>query len=224
LNDVYFSSPISLNDPFDCNIIPEINYSNLKRFADTRIHEGSITQKEYIDLLENPTMIMGNEFKETINNIRNNIKIFCLSEVNNDVMMYSHYAYNHKGICLEFNVSNDSFFDYLDYVRYSEKIPIFHGFNNDLDVIHNELKEIEVLTKSSSWSYEKDWRIITDSVSHIQKFSPKILSAIIFGYKTSDNDKLLIEKIVSQKSPSIKLKEVFKKEKSFELEIKPYKQ
>lgn len=222
-NEAYYSSPIDLNDPFDCNIIPQIDYSNLNKFAETRKNEGSITQKEYDKLLENPEMIMEHEFKETIDNIRSKFKIFCLSEINNDVMMYSHYADSHRGICLEFSVSNDPFFDYLDYVRYTKEIPVFHGFNDDIKLIRNELKEIEVLTKSCSWSYEKEWRIITDNSSHVQIFSPNILTSIIFSYQTSTDDKLLIENIVKNRSCSIQLQEVIKKEKSFELEIIPYK-
>jgi hypothetical protein len=222
-NEAYFSSPPDLNDPFDCNIIPQIDYTNLKIFIDARRAEGKISQKEYDELLENPVMIMEHGFRETIENIRNNLKIFCLSEINNNVMMYSHYADSHKGICLEFLVSDDPFFEYLDNVRYTENIPIFHGFNEDIRKIQNELKEIEVLIKSLSWLYEQEWRIITDDLSHIKKFSPNILTSIIFGYQTSNNNRLLIERIIERKNPKIQLKEAIKKDKSFELEIRPYK-
>lgn len=222
-NEAFYSSPVDLNDPFDCNIIPQIDYTNLKKFAEARRNEGSITQKEYDDLLENPEMIMEYGFKETIDNIRNNLKIFCLSEINNSVLMYSHYADSHKGICFEFSVSNDPFFHYLDYVRYTNNVPVFHGFNDDIKLIHRELKEIEVLTKSCLWSYEKEWRIITDNSSNVLKFSPNIISSIIFGYQTSNNNKLLIKNIVMKRSPLIQLMEAVKKEKSFDLEIRPYK-
>jgi hypothetical protein len=222
-NEAYYSSPDDLNDPFDCNIIPQIDYTNLIKFAEARRNEGSITQEEHDNLLGNPEAIMEHGFQETMDNIRNNLKIFCLSEINNNVMMYSHYADSHRGICLEFSVSNDSFYDCLDYVRYTKNVPVFHGFNDDIKLIRNELKEIEVLTKSCSWSYEKEWRIIIDNSSHVQKFSSNILTSIIFGYKTSDYDKLVIENIIKKRSPSIQLQKVIKKGKSFELEIEPYK-
>ena len=100
----------------------------------------------------------------------------------------------------------------------------FHPFNENLDLPRKELKEIEVLVKSCSWSYENEWRIIKDGPDQcIYKFPPNILSSIIFGYQTSSADKLLIKRIIENKTPSIQLKEAIKKEKSFELEIRPYK-
>ncbi|MHA1989181.1 MAG: hypothetical protein ACW98D_21365, partial [Promethearchaeota archaeon] len=126
-------------------------------------------------------------------------------------------------ICLEFLVSDDPFFSALDYVRYKEKIPVFHPFNEDMKLIHKELIEIEVLTKSCSWCYEEEWRIIKDGPTPlIHKFSPNILSSIIFGYQTPTADKLLIEKVIDKRVPSIQLKEVIREEKSFDLEIRPY--
>ena len=42
-----------------------------------------------------------------------NICFFCMSKVNDDVLMWSHYADNHRGLCLEFDFS-EAIPQYLD--------------------------------------------------------------------------------------------------------------
>jgi Protein of unknown function (DUF2971) len=223
-NEAYFSLPIKFNDPFDCNIVPEIIYTPEEhmKFVSVLKETNNFTQTEYRGLVENPKKFIGMEWNNIIEEIRKNIKVFCLSSVNDNILMYSHYAEKHRGICLEFLVTNDPFFDTLDYVRYKKMIPPFHAFNENKNLIQNELKEIEVLTKSCQWSYEEEWRILKNG-SPIYIFSPEILSSIIFGCQTSSEDKIIIERAVEKRIPPIQLKEAIKKEKSFELEIKPYK-
>ncbi len=227
-NEAYFSLPIDFNDPFDCNIVPEIIYTSeeFEIFVNSlkEREDGQVSQNEIKNLLENPVETLEHNWKGTINNIRNNLRIFCLSAINNNVMMYSHYAEGHKGICLEFLVSDDPFYGSLDYVRYTEKIPVFHPFNENQNIIQKELMEIEVLTKACTWFYEEEWRIIKRGPNpFMYKFSPNILTSIIFGYQTSSDNKLLIERVINKRVPSIQLKEAFKKEKSFDLGIRPYK-
>lgn len=223
--EAHFSLPIDFNDPFDCNLVPEFVYTTeeQKKFFSNLESDGRISQKEYMDLIKNPTKIIEQEWEKTIENIRNNLKIFCLSEVNNDVMMYSHYADSHKGICVEFLVSDEPFFDSLNYIHYVEKFPVFHPFGPDMNLIRKELAELEVLTKSYYWCYEKEWRIIkSDPDTFNYRFSPQSLSSIIFGYQTPVADRLLIERIISKSLSPIQLKEATKKNKSFELEVRPY--
>ena len=224
-SEAYFSLPIEFNDPFDCNIMPDLVYTEeeKEKFISDLIKNGKITHEECNTLSNDTEKIFTDGWKYTFNNIRNNLRVFCLSEVNNNAMMYSHYAESHKGICLEFKVTDDSFWEELEYVHYRNEVPVFHPFHNDMNLIHKELIEIETSIKSCSWSYEKEWRIIKNGPSPIvHKFPSNILSSIIFGYQTPPKDKLFIERIIEKRTPPIQLKEVAKKDKSFELEIIPY--
>lgn len=224
-NEAYFSLPIEFNDPFDCNIIPNLIFTEeeKEKFISDLMKDGKLTQEEFNSLTNDTEKIFEHGWKYTFNSIRNNLRMFCLSEVNNNVMMYSHYAESHKGICLEFKVTDDSFWKELEYVRYKNEVPFFHPFHNDINFIHKELIEIETIIKSYIWCYENEWRIIKDGpYPMIHKFPSNILSSIIFGYQASSEDKLFIQRIIEKRTPTIQLKEVVKKEKSFELEIKPY--
>jgi len=227
-SEAYFSHPIDFNDPFDCNIIPDVNYDNeeLEKYI-LNIKEREkpkIIEKEIQGFFDNPTVVLYSNIRESIKLVRNNLRLFCLSETDNNVMMFSHYGDKHKGICLEFTVNNDPFFNYLDYVRYSKAIPVFNPFKDNLIVSQQELVEFEILTKSISWFYEKEWRIIKQGPEPaFYKYPPYLLSSIIFGYQTSSEDKLMIKRVVENRESKIQLKEAIKKEKSFDLEIKPYK-
>jgi hypothetical protein len=220
-NEAYFSIPIEFNDPFDCNISPQIDYTWQKEFIDALRRDNNFTEKDYQDFIKDPEGKMEYGWKATIDNIRNKMRIFCFSEVNNSVLMFSHYADKHKGICLEFVISKDPFFDLLDYVRYQDKTPVFHAFNKNINEIHKELEVIELLTKSRTWCYEREWRILKKDPAPINKFHTGTLSAIIFGCQTSYSNKLLIKNIIAKRETPIQLKEAVKKRKSFELEIIP---
>ena len=85
-----------LNDPFDCH--PKlIDYSNV---PDAWLQE---TPKEWwIEKEENDAL-----------NLRNNTWLCSLSKVNNSLLMWSHYCYNHKGVCIG-----------LDMYKVIESVPI----------------------------------------------------------------------------------------------------
>lgn len=225
-NEAYFSLPKDFNDPFDCNIIPELIYTpeEQKKFIAKFKEERNGTEEKCLNLFKKTKETFEQEFRGTYENIRKKLRIFCLSAVNNNVMMYSHYADKHRGICLEFSVIKDPFFEVMDYVRYENKIPIFHPFSEDMNLILKELPIIEVLTKSCSWCYEEEWRIMKPGPNpDIHKFPSNILTSIIFGYRTQPTERLLIEKIIKDRAITVHLKEAIRKENSFELEIVPYK-
>ncbi len=128
-NEAYFSLPIDFNDPFDCNVVPESIYTPEEHRNYLNFIKEELTPEDFKYLKEDTIKALEYTFKGTFENIRNGLRMFCLSEINNSVMMYSHYADSHKGICLEFLVSDDPFYNILESVSYNEKIPVFHPFN-----------------------------------------------------------------------------------------------
>ena len=68
--------------------------------------------------------------------------------------MWSHYALNHTGICLEFGCANDVLSSALKVV-YCETYP-------PLDVADNDPQTIllPLITKAKAWDYEEEYRLI----------------------------------------------------------------
>lgn len=106
-NEFYYSFPHEMNDPFDCYV-----YSESRGEKDDYINflnrvSGSIEKKNNVyRLLEScnyNTDEINKQIKIPVRNNRNeDALINCFSTVNDSIIMWSHYANFHKGICLGF--------------------------------------------------------------------------------------------------------------------------
>ena len=100
--------------------------------------------------------------------ILNNSLVFCVSEVHDNILMWSHYAQDHTGAVLEFDTDKDIFSTLrrAEKVEYSKTMP---RFMTEQDVIRffsfqwqlnaKEHFHRSVFTKAADWSYEKEWRV-----------------------------------------------------------------
>jgi len=108
-----------------------------------------------------------------------NIGILSLSEVNDNVLMWSHYADQHRGFCIELERNKDS--DLADNkktlpVRYSIKKPDIsieeHERANKEE--EKEIRRSLIYTKSVDWNYEREWCVIQDIGNKSYKINAKI--------------------------------------------------
>ncbi|MCL1669962.1 DUF2971 domain-containing protein [Elizabethkingia ursingii] len=126
-----------------------------------------------------------------------NYGITCGSEKANCPLMWGHYADNHKGICIKYEIENNSItFDknkQLDIlkVKYSDSpINIFEYSFEELDNL-----KFEILTnKYSKWQYENEIRLINKGQG-LLKINMKSISEIIFGCRSSPKDRYSILKL-----------------------------
>lgn len=143
---------------------------------------------------------------ETIAHIRynlirpgNSIWIFCLSETNDNLHMWTQYADWHKGIVVEFETDEDpNFFKDFDKVVYSKNPP---KYNQD-----TQLRDL-IFTKSLDSDKEKEWRVFWENKKY--KIKPEAIKSIIYGYRfplwyfTSSNWKELLSEIYGNKEDMI---------------------
>ena len=140
----------------------------------------------------------------------------CLSESNNIIPMWAHYADNHKGVCIgydlkDFELGCEETCHPILYVHNSDFTEDINNIDNDE---RNKLKVLEepFLKKSHDWSYEKEWRILIDKMKlkHTLELGfssvmdkrgelcfikfPKPVS-VFLGLNISDSDKQAIMKI-----------------------------
>ncbi|OMF45398.1 DUF2971 domain-containing protein [Paenibacillus amylolyticus] len=138
--------------------------------------------------------------------------ISCFSEVNNSILMWSHYAVNHTGFCIEYDfikpqreklitnilcpvIYQDTLFDSTQY--------FIEALNNGEN--YNNLSGIYMaMIKSMEWKYEKEWRLIlpmgTSSGFNRPLFRPE---AVYLGAKISDEHKQEIMKIAKHKEIAV---------------------
>ena len=221
-----FSDPTTYNDPFDCNerllhiecpdkllndtisdlsmTLSRKNRRELKRKFQNPINQASIMKKK-----------------------RSEYKLSCFSESSNDVLMWSHYADKHTGICIGFNFPHqydDKFI--LCPVKYIEELKNLDG---ETDVTRVVLYWLT--TKSICWKYEQEIRAITKSKTTEKhetiNFDPKFIKEIIFGCNVSDqkiNDSLVKLKKCNLLYDEITIKRMEINENNFllkEILIKP---
>ncbi len=102
--------------------------------------------------------------------------------------MWSHYTNDHKGMCLKFDILEDSdFFTTAIPVRYVNTMPLYNHFS-DRELIIEKI----IQPKSKDWDYEKEIRIVKtnedikkNKVNQAFKFKPTALRKIIFGCKAT---------------------------------------
>lgn len=207
-NRLYFSTPKHFNDPYD-NLI----YADLRKILSHINHNLYYGMDGYLEKLKkrDPLMaFLGYEFWKESNrekvvrdymemvcnavdtikkSIRNNVKIICFSEVYNSMLMWSHYAENHTGFSLMYDINDlkkancytlneeqldkrirlekvkyveeqiDLSDDIEDYVRYNMMPNLGDVEMKDGSIPQYKLRE-SILQKSVEWQYEKEWRMI----------------------------------------------------------------
>lgn len=117
--------------------------------------------------------------------------VCCLSTNPDNILMWTHYADAHRGICLRFTpickklskFDNDQVhFEYAYPVTYSVNRPVI----NVLEKYGDEHLNLALLTKADYWSYENEWRMIGYREGPgLYDFPAICLDGIIFGARVS---------------------------------------
>lgn len=178
---LWFAHPKDFNDPFDC--WANIQVLDIKNLSNRINLHNSVKEKG----LERLTIY---ELKQTVDNVLNQLGICCFTMNNKNILMWSHYAHFHQGVCLEFDILQDPDFFFMPFpVEYVDSMP---EYNHPID--SKKLIEKIIQPKANFWKYEKEVRIIRTSDvikknnnNQAFKFEPKALKKVIFGCKTSDN-------------------------------------
>ncbi len=126
------------------------------------------------------------------------IAVICFSEVNNDILMWSHYTQGHAGFCIELERKEENDLGNWDYCA-----PVVYNTDNRvLTFTPQQLENSESFTKiatskSPHWRYEREWRLIVRhdlANKHIPLPAP--ISGIIFGCNMGINERKTIVHIL----------------------------
>ena len=183
--------------PFDKNTMDSIKREY--KYA-SKIFNFNDPTDPTIRLIKNKIII------KNMKHILNKIRIACFSTNHLNMLMFSHYADRHKGICIEydfseFNETDETLLevDYKDELHIDDKtfqITIFSG-----EIKKQETSFLDLFnTKHKSWKYEKEYRVITYGIDKI--FMP--IKAIYCGKEMSKYYIELIKILIADK-PDIKL-------------------
>lgn len=187
---MWFATPSSFNDPFDCNLSETHNHSeeDLKAYLTSLGTNPEMQAKMMETLRTNPSEIRNLSIKARTEAV-NKQGILSLSKTNSSILMWSHYAKKHAGVVLGFEILKDAnFFFPPQFISYANTYEELNYFRDRPRTIHRNLT-----TKSKLWEYEEEIRILKRE-SRAWKFNRECLTDVFFGCKTPQAD---IEKFVA---------------------------
>lgn len=167
---------------------------------------------------------------ENYKNNKNRIGISCFSVNPKNILMWSHYANSHKGIVYKFDTN--LFNDNKDKKFINKAIKVNYSKNNGYELLNYAIVDnedskqyvYELITKAKDWEYEQEYRYIdintTIGQGRNKKFNKQSLKMIIFGTKTSEEEKNKIKDLCMQHGfRHVQFKQARFKNASFDLEI-----
>lgn len=182
-HQLYFSNPDDFNDPYDCK--PFVQESEFRIISNTTVFfhdtDGSVVKSP----VEDGTMSIGYGLQKRLaQQLWSSFRICSFSIIFDSILMWSHYANYHKGICLVFDSSKDTdCFSTGCGIFYSNKRPTY-AIGQTIGTAN------PVNTKFENWAYEQEFRLIKsqsecykNNTSNLFAFKPEALSEIIFGAK-----------------------------------------
>ena len=198
---LYFASPADFNDPFDCKARyrTDISPEHFQDRANALMRERGMPRKERRRALRStvPIRQFASNVAEGFQKEIDRIGVLSLSSTHENILLWSHYACGHRGVCLQFRVSVDLPFlgGALD-VHYSHEMPTPTLFGEDP---YDRVKAI-LLTKAIDWKYEREWRVIQpDSRPGPRSFHPSLLSGLILGANISPQNRDMVLSWVEQR-------------------------
>lgn len=231
---VYFNTPASFNDPFDCSVLEasvilgdnevvEIYKRFLKgknKLANIEINSVKDIPKDEIDRIHEA---FEENLKAQQNKILTQTGCTCFSEVKDNVLLWSHYADGHKGICLEFDTSVP-LFDKVKEVEYSQKFPSINPikmlFGSKDEISEEWLKPI--CTKYECWNYEKEWRVFHEKPNIEFGYSVEALISVYFGLSVNFTDLEIVCLTLLGQSKDIKFYKAHKDKSTYALSFEEF--
>lgn len=192
--ELHFAGPAAFNDPFDCRVSystesSETAFAELAKAPDSWL--GRVISARYPSLpfeiavsraFRERDSLVNEQSKAALDAYVASTGICCFAESNDNLLMWSHYADKHTGICLEFSTANSQLFLAARPVVYTNDCPAFECFNHD----HADIAQRALFRKAPGWEYEKEWRLLCRKAGETRVFEPETLSAVFIGARISE--------------------------------------
>ncbi|WP_404460257.1 DUF2971 domain-containing protein [Providencia rettgeri] len=189
--ELWFASPDTLNDPFEAD-------SSINEVLDAVWASYPIPDEER------------KKYNKLLHKWLNSCGICSFSKARENQLMWSHYADEHKGVCIGFDeqkirAQHDTvysidvtyqdeypFNDIIKRMKLSESIPEM----NDLKGVIGDILYSVLGTKYTSWKYERERRLVfVRSAAH--KFEPEAVTSITFGLRMAERNKQTLRALLS---------------------------
>jgi hypothetical protein len=201
--DVYFAGPERLNDPYDCQV-------SVTAAIDAAVAQaGQETARNVVDKLERVRKL--SEILTKMERDTRRVGVLSLSQDNLNALMWSHYADEHRGVCLGFRFSpkiteyhkknkiigttechycrNNPFSDFfIEFAQADELVP--------WDEFWPVIISLGMASKSEAWRHENEVRVLRTEPGFVS-FQPEELTEVVFGMRMDQRARNTVRNILS---------------------------
>jgi hypothetical protein len=237
---IYCSNPKRFNDPWDCrpcfdsSILDDpagyerqvqwFDRSDRRRNPKPEAEHLRMAQRLRDDRKLLESLIF--QMTEIDDEIDKRYRVYCFTVKPDCTLMWSHYASNHSGICLEFSATNGAFSSAFK-VEYCDRYP-------SLDLAEVGMETLlPLITKSATWSYEHEFRLIAEERSEALSPStlktensflplpPGALQAVIVGCMMAASDRAAVHDLIKASGRAVAVREAVRVPNHYALTIQP---
>lgn len=176
------SKPATFNDPFEFKVA--IDYEADEQTIHKRyLRDNKVaSQSDYDDWRSHFDQAKWSITQNVRSELLSRYGVLCLSEVDDNHLMWSHYAANHSGFCIGFDESVLFAMDgYIGGgpITYLKDAPLFRFFWDAPELFD----KAAVGCKSSAWAYEREHRLMFNHTG-ISRFPHAAIKEVIIGCRT----------------------------------------
>ncbi|MCX5818853.1 MAG: DUF2971 domain-containing protein [Deltaproteobacteria bacterium] len=198
-SELHFARPEALNDPFDCRV-------DFRASLERAIIRAEGANQETLKELRR---IMNEDVRsDEIRAFVENIGVCSFSLTLENTLMWSHYADNHRGVCLTYGFPKAFFDETVNDILGIVKVdygpdPLSDWFLHILDESVSLDRFIRLLikkaftVKAELWRHEEEARIVRKTAG-IQSIDRNFLKQVCFGLATPDADIALVKNIIAR--------------------------
>jgi hypothetical protein len=223
-NKIYFPKPSTFNDPYDCRIeidknvsiddyVQILRYDAARYFVAPEELEAEIAKVKRAGIIPQDFQDKLSLGIDKYHNENQDMGVLSLSSDPKNILMWAHYADDHKGICIEFerDERND-----LGRKEVTQPVKYLIGYPRikALDFISStegSSTRKMLWSKSKDWAYEKEWRMLVTKGNKSIPLPGKITS-IIIGMRMPERNINILRQLIKGTSIKLRLAEMLKNE------------
>ena len=200
----WLSSPMDFNDPFDMSakIIVGGTVKKKKQRIDQLLKLQGLKwrerQKQLPRILSQPDALLAQSVQATWQQTFEQTGVYSFGGDPHNILMWSHYASNHEGLCLQFEIAKDpgTFIKRVVTMKYSTDYPVVN-WTTDRETGMQAIVE----RKHIGWEYERERRLVVpEKTRQYFPFRPEALRAIIIGCRAKDSTVAALRDLIAERS------------------------
>jgi len=199
---LWLSSPRDFNDPFDMSAYLSMEGTEEERRARFKNMIDQFSKNDRKGRREELRRFMARPLSEwrrvmqsTMDKHLANFGVYSFAGDPRSILMWSHYAKDHTGFCLQFEIARDvNALTEAIPVEYVKEYPVYRWAGDEEQI------RAALIHKFENWEYEKEWRIPwAEGADTYLPFDPTSLPAVIFEMRAIEGTIAKVREVLAER-------------------------